>query len=65
LESRVKRLEQEAQPSGGVVVIFKSINETEEDAKRRWLVAHHGQSLNDAGLTVYILRWTEEAAQYR
>jgi len=58
LQTRVSKLET-ASKAGGVVVLFKHVEESTEQARERWHRERPGKSLDDAALQVMIVRWLD------
>lgn len=59
LRARVTKLEQAANPRGGVAILFKQVDETEDAARERWRQEHPGEDLEATDLQVTIVRWSD------
>jgi len=60
MNNLVRRLSQleASRRDGGVIVMWRHVDEPESAAKERWCMEHPGQDPDAAGLQVIILRWS-------
>lgn len=63
LNSRLAKLEEAARPDGGVIVMWRHVDETDAQAVERWRQEHPGQDPDAPGLKVIILRWSKEGEE--
>ena len=58
LRWRIGRLESSAESANRrIVYIWLNHDETDEAANARWLRKNPGESLDDAGVVAYLIRW--------
>jgi len=62
LFQRLAKLEAAAQPDGGVIVMWRHVDEPESAARDRWCREHPGQDPDAAGMKVIVIRWTDPDA---
>ena len=60
LFQRLAKLEAASRPDGGVIVMWRHVDEPESAAVDRWRKEHPGQDPDAAGLKVIILRWSSD-----
>ena len=60
LQARVSKLERAANALGGVAVMFRHVDETDEAARERWQQDHPGENLDAYDLKVIILHWSDD-----
>lgn len=59
LSQRLAKLEAASRPDGGVIVMWRHVDEPDSAAKERWQSEHPGQDPDATALKVIIVRWTD------